>query len=115
MKRRMLAAAVVAAGLVPSTADAAIPQVFTKTTTPVNCTVQASGQRFCGTSTAQILSWDGIPLDVIVRVPARADGRQRRRPVPGDRHLPRLGRHEARPSTGADVQRASPAATPCSR
>ena len=56
--RRMLAAAAVAAvgSLVPSTADAAIPQVFTKTDTPISCTVQASGQRFCGTGTAQILS-----------------------------------------------------------
>ena len=71
----MLAVAVVAAGLVPSTADAAIPQVFTKTASPVNCTVQASGQRFCGMSTAQIASWDGIPLDVSVAFqPAPTDG-----------------------------------------
>jgi hypothetical protein len=70
------AAAVVAAGLlVPSAANAAIPQVFTKTSTPINCTVQASGQRFCGTATAQILSWDGIPLDVSVAFPpAPAEG-----------------------------------------
>src|SRR4051794_24181050 len=75
VKHRMLAAAVVVAGLVPSTADAAIPQVFTKTATPITCTVQASGQRFCGTSTAQIASWDGIPLDVSVAFPpAPADG-----------------------------------------
>src|SRR3954462_8322140 len=71
----MLAAAVVVAGLVPSTADAAIPQVFTKTASPVNCVVQASGQRFCGTSTAQIPSFDGIPLDVSVAFPpAPTDG-----------------------------------------
>ena len=75
MKRTMLAAAVVVAGLVPSTADAAIPQVFTKTASPVNCMVQASGQRFCGTSTAQIPSFDGIPLDVSVAFPpAPTDG-----------------------------------------
>ena len=55
--------------IVPSTADAAIPQVFTKTATPINCTVQASGQRFCGTGTAQIASWDGMPLDVSVAFP----------------------------------------------
>jgi hypothetical protein len=69
-------AAVVAAGsLVPAKADAAITQVFTKTTTPINCAVQPSGQRFCGTSTAQILSWDGIPLDVSVAFPpAPTDG-----------------------------------------
>src|SRR3954469_21735423 len=74
--RKLLVAALVAAGaLVPSTADAAIPQVFTKTATPINCTVQTSGQRFCGTSTAQIASWDGIPLDVSVAFPpAPADG-----------------------------------------
>src|SRR3954447_6128184 len=77
MRSRMLTvAAVLAAGsLIPSTAEAAIPQVFTKTTTPINCTVQPSGQRFCGTTTAQILSWDGIPLDVSVAFPpAPADG-----------------------------------------
>ena len=49
MRRMLSVAAVLAAGLlVPSAADAAIPQVFTKTASPVNCTVQASGQRFCG-------------------------------------------------------------------
>src|SRR3954447_24349634 len=75
--RRMLSVAAVLAGgaLDPSTADAAINQVFTKTTTPLNCTVQPSGQRFCGVSTAQILSWDGIPLDVSVAFPpAPSDG-----------------------------------------
>src|SRR3954452_19577684 len=76
MRRMLSVAAVLAAGaLAPSTADAAINQVFTKTTTPINCTVQPSGQRFCGTTTAQILSWDGIPLDVSVAFPpAPADG-----------------------------------------
>jgi poly(3-hydroxybutyrate) depolymerase len=70
MRRMLSVAAVVAAGLIATPpADAAIPQVFTKTATPINCTVQASGQRFCGTSTAQILSWDGIPLDVAVGFP----------------------------------------------
>ena len=55
----MLSLAVVTAGLVATpSAHAAIPQVFTKTATPINCTVQASGQRFCG---GQITSWDGIP------------------------------------------------------
>ena len=49
MRRMLSVAAVLAAGLlVPSTADAAIPQVFTKTASPVECAVQASGQRFCG-------------------------------------------------------------------
>src|SRR3954447_20292352 len=104
VKHRMLAAAVVVAGLVPSTADAAIPQVFTKTASPVTCTVQASGQRFCGTSTAQIPSWDGIPLDVSVAFPpAPADGADGPYPVIGIFHGwggSKLG------LTGADVQRA---------
>src|SRR4051795_8608504 len=75
--RRMLtvAAVLAAAGVAPSRADAAITQVFTKTATPINCTVQTSGQRFCGTATAQIASWDGIPLDVSVAFPpAPTDG-----------------------------------------
>src|SRR5689334_6763157 len=74
LKRTLLA--LVAAGcLVPSTADAAIPQAFTKTASPISCAVQASGQRYCGTATAQIASWDGIPLDVSVAFPpAPTDG-----------------------------------------
>src|SRR3954452_16907327 len=107
MRSRMLTvAAVLAAGsLIPSTADAAIPQVFTKTTTPINCTVQASGQRFCGTTTAQILSWDGIPLDVSVAFPpAPADGS-------ADGPYPVIGIYHGWGGTkvgliGADAQRA---------
>ncbi|HEX6020656.1 MAG TPA: CocE/NonD family hydrolase C-terminal non-catalytic domain-containing protein, partial [Solirubrobacter sp.] len=69
--RRMLSvvAGVAAALIVPSAADAAIPQVFTKTATPVDCVVQASGQRFCGTGTAQVASHDGTPIDVSVAFP----------------------------------------------
>src|SRR3954451_15977485 len=76
MRRMLSVAAVLAAGaLAPSTADAAITQVFTKTAAPVNCAVQPSGQRFCGTATAQIPSWDGVPLDVSVAFPpAPTDG-----------------------------------------
>jgi hypothetical protein len=105
MRRMLSAAAVVAAGLlVPSAANAAIPQVFTKTTTPINCTVQASGQRFCGTTTAQILSWDGIPLDVAVAFPpAPADGADGPYPVVGIYH----GWGGTKLSlSGADAQRA---------
>jgi hypothetical protein len=70
MRRKLSAAMVVAAGLIAAPpAHAAIPQVFTKTATPLSCTVQASGQRFCS---GQILSWDGIPLDVNVGFPAEA-------------------------------------------
>ena len=54
MRRKLSAAMVVAAGLIATPpAHAAIPQVFTKTATPLNCTVQANGQRFCS---GQILS-----------------------------------------------------------
>src|SRR4029079_18159526 len=68
--RRKLALAVVAAGLIATpSADAAIPQVFTKTATPLNCSVQTSGQRFCSGATT---SWDGIPLDVNVAFPPEA-------------------------------------------
>src|SRR5690349_13173129 len=77
MRRMLTVAAVVAAGsLVPAKADAAITQVFTKTTSPINCTVQAgSGQRFCTGTPSQISSWDGIPLDVSVAFPpAPTDG-----------------------------------------
>ena len=100
--RRMLAAAACAAAalIVPSAADAAIPQVFTKTATPINCTVQANGQRHCGTGTAQITSWDGVPLDVAVAFPAGGDGPF---PVIGIFH----GWGGTKLSlTGADVQRA---------
>src|SRR3954452_71776 len=106
MRSRMLSAvAVIAAGwLVPSTADAAIPQVFTETATPIDCTVQASGQRFCGTSPAQIASWDGIPLDVSVAFPpAPADGPDGPYPVIGIYH----GWGGTKLAlTGTDVQRA---------
>jgi hypothetical protein len=75
MRRMLSAAAVVVGGLITtSSAEAAIPQVFTRTATPVECTVQASGQRFCGTGTAQIASWDGTPIDVAVAFPAGGDG-----------------------------------------
>ena len=65
----VLAAAVVA----PSAADAAIPQVFTTTPTPVACAVQGAGaslgQRFCGTGTARVSSFDAVPIDVSVTFP----------------------------------------------
>ena len=75
MRRMVSAAAVFAAGLIATaSAGAAVPQVFTRTATPVDCAVQASGQRFCGTGTAQIASWDGTPIDVAVGLPAGGDG-----------------------------------------
>ena len=76
MRRMLSAAAVVAAGLfVPSAANAAIPQVFTKTTTPINCTVQASGQRFCGTRHRADPQLGRDPARRRGRVPARAGRR----------------------------------------
>jgi hypothetical protein len=69
MRRMLLLGALGAALAVPSAAEAAIPQVFTGTATPVACVVQASGQRFCGTGAATVPSWDGIPLDVSVAFP----------------------------------------------
>jgi predicted acyl esterase len=75
MRRMLFAVATVTAALIATpAADAAIPQVFTKTATPISCSVQPSGQRFCGVGTAQIPSWDGIPLDVSVALPAGGDG-----------------------------------------
>ncbi len=104
--RRMLSVVVVlAAGLLaPSAADAAIPQVFTKTASPVDCTVQASGQRFCGTGTAQVASHDGTPIDVSVAFPpAPASGPDGPYPVIGVYH----GWGGSKLSLGgADAQRA---------
>src|SRR4051795_974520 len=75
--------------LVPAAAQAAIPQVFTNTTSPVNCAVQPSGatagQRWCGTGTATVLSWDGVPIDVAVTFPA-ASGSDDNYPVIGIYH-----------------------------
>jgi hypothetical protein len=96
----MLVVAAAAASLIATpSADAAIPQVFTKTATPLTCTTQASGQRFCG---GQITSWDGIPLDVNVGFPPEA-GADTNWPVIGIYH----GWGGSKLAlTGADVQRA---------
>jgi hypothetical protein len=90
--------------LAPSAADAAIPQVFTKTASPVDCAVQASGQRFCGTGTAQVASHDGTPIDVAVAFPpAPASGPDGPYPVIGIYH----GWGGSKLSlSGADAQRA---------
>ncbi len=102
--RRMLIAAAVAAGLlVPSTADAAISSVFGGA---VACTVQANGQRFCGTGAATVPSWDGSPIDVAAAFPpAPATGPDGPYPVIGIYHG--WGGSKIVPSvTNADVQRA---------
>jgi hypothetical protein len=106
LMRRMLSVAAVlaAAVLAPSAADAAIPQVFTNTASPVDCTVQASGQRFCGTGTALLASHDGTPIDVAVAFPpAPAAGPDGPYPVIGIYH----GWGGSKLSlSGADAQRA---------
>jgi hypothetical protein len=96
----MLVAAAAAAALIATpSADAAIPQVFTKTAAPLSCTVQAGGQRFCSGS---IASWDGIPLDVNVGFPPEA-GTDANWPVIGIYH----GWGGSKLAlTGADAQRA---------
>jgi predicted acyl esterase len=56
--------------LAPSLADASIPQAL-----GVTCTVQVSGQRFCGNATSPFTpptlapSWDGTPIDVAIAFP----------------------------------------------
>ncbi len=77
MRRMLSAAAVVAAGLIaPPSADAAIPQVFTKTATPINCTVQAIGPAVLRHARADPeLGRD--PARRHGRVPARAGRRAR--------------------------------------
>ncbi len=69
-------------------ATAATPAPFGHSCTSTN------GVRFCPTTDAGpgrtvdgIPSFDGVPLDVDVTLPA-----DRERPVPHHRHLPRLGR-----------------------
>src|SRR5689334_16152337 len=67
MRRMLMAAAFAAALLVPSSASAAITGVFGGT---LPCTVQASGQRFCGAAAGTtIASFDGTPIDVSVAFP----------------------------------------------
>src|SRR3954447_4774637 len=89
MRKLAVLAAFIVALLVPAAAQAAIPQVFTNTTSPVNCAVQPSGatagQRWCGTATATVPSWDGVPIDVSVTFPA-ASGTDDNYPVIGIYH-----------------------------
>ena len=72
MRRMLSVAAVLAAGLlVPSTADAAIPQVFTKTrrrsTAP--CRPPGSASAAPPPERGRIASWDNVPIDVAVAFP----------------------------------------------
>ena len=106
MRRMLSVAAVLAAGLVvPSTADAAIPQVFTKTASPVNCTVQASGQRFCG-----VAAPPRSPAGTGHRSTSTSRSRPRPPPAPTGR-IPVLGLYHGWGGSklslaGADAQRA---------
>jgi hypothetical protein len=73
MRRLAVLAGCVVVLALPSAASAAIPQVFTNTATPITCTVQsagvAAGQRFCGTGTARVSSYDNAPVDTVVALP----------------------------------------------
>jgi hypothetical protein len=104
MRRMLSVVAVLAAGLIaPSVADAAIPSVFGG---QVPCTVQASGQRFCGAAAGagRVASWDNVPIDAAVAFPpAPATGPDGPYPVIGIYH----GWGGSKLSlSGADAQRA---------
>jgi hypothetical protein len=91
MRTTLVVAALAAGLIVAPAADAAIPQVFGGTASPVSCVVQTvgatAGQRFCGAAAATIPSWDGIPLDVSVAFPpAPASGPDGPYPVIGLYH-----------------------------
>ena len=100
------AAAVVAAGLIVAVRRRTPRSHRSSRRPPRRSTARCrpSGQRFCGTRTAQILSWDGIPLDVTVAFPpAPADGADGPYPVIGIYH----GWGGTKLAlTGADAQRA---------
>jgi dienelactone hydrolase len=75
-KRFALLAAASAVLGVPSAAQADITQVFTDTSSPVDCTVQAApnaGVRFCtnqaGEARSTVPTFDGVPVDVNVALP----------------------------------------------
>jgi predicted acyl esterase len=60
----------------PSAANATITSVFTNTTSPIPCVVQASGVRLCDQTTfspaqprSTVKTFDGIPIDVRVAFP----------------------------------------------
>jgi hypothetical protein len=101
----MLVSVALAAGLlVPPSAQAAIDSVMGGA---VACTVQANGQRFCGTGAATVASFDGVPIDVSVAFPpAPASGPDGPYPVIGLYHG--WGGSKIVPTTTAtsDTQRA---------
>ena len=93
--RRMLALAAVAAGLIATpSADAAIPQVFTKTATPLNCTVQAQRPALLRRR------------DHVAGTESRSTSTSRSRPRPGPT---RTGRWSASTTAGAARSSRSPA------
>ncbi len=56
-------------------AGAAPTEVFSRTATPVPCFAQANGVRLCSdTPRSTVKTFDGVPLDVTVALPARAHG-----------------------------------------
>jgi dienelactone hydrolase len=86
MRRLAASIALALALLAPSLADAAIPQAL-----GVTCSVQVSGQRFCGNATSVFspatlaLSFDGTPTDVAIAFPP-ATGTDTNYPVVGMFH-----------------------------
>lgn len=88
MRLTALAAAVAAVLTVPAAAQAAIPSVFSSTTSPIACTPVASGPiagaRICTGNLTTVPSFDGTPIDVAVALPpAPATGTDGSFPVVG--------------------------------
>jgi len=76
--RAVLFCAVAAFAVLPSAAKAAIPSAL-----GIPCTVQADGQRWCGSGAykqapadvrSTVESFDGVPIDVNIAFPAAGDG-----------------------------------------
>lgn len=68
-----------------SSADAAITSVFGSVSCTVSSTAGQVGNRICGNSTAQVATWDGMPIDVSVAFPP-ASGSDTNWPVVGIFH-----------------------------
>ncbi len=104
--RTLIAVALSAVGLtVPQAASAAIDDVFGG---DVDCQVQGDGVRFCSNFGPDVRSttktFDGVPIDVDVGLPAGTCERPRRRLPAGD-DLPRLRRRQARARHDAALPR----------
>jgi predicted acyl esterase len=74
-------AAACASGIASPTADAAITSVFSRTSTPIPCTVQPDGMRLCdekaflpARARSTVKTFDGVPIDVRVAFPPAPAG-----------------------------------------